>query len=149
MSKSVQESKSSMQEMVHNALFALVDSLAYPGKSNDRIGQALHKIYIWQEIADIAEQACKLGWKAAQSADGFMDSDEALRNELGERLIATSRWFNAVVKVDASRNNFDRDAFIASVVAKYNLPLAPVAALAENSKKPSASPIRKYVVAKS
>lgn len=140
------------KEDLHEELANFVDDFAAPkDKQGGNLAKVLHEIFVWQEIAAVANEAMKLGWKALQADEdngGIIDDDETLREKEGERIVASTKYYDALVKVDAPRKNFDRELFIANVTRKFNLPLARVAAIADTSKKESASPITKRIVGK-
>lgn len=116
-------------------------------KSN--VGRALHEIWIWQEIEEFASEARKRAWKAAQVADEgdpIVPPDEELRGDIGEAIVVDSKTYSCVVKVDAPRQNFDRDTFVALVTRKFGIPASKMVALVDAAKKETAAPLTKTII---
>lgn len=112
-------------------------------KSN--VGTALYNVFIWQEIASIAEKEEKEAW-AELDASRLIPTDDRLRQTEGERIEAESKHFSLLVKVSKPRQTNDIDAFIALVAKKHKIPKSTLEAYAELTKKVSKASLSKKVL---
>lgn len=101
--------------------------------------------YIWQEVMNLAAQKYKTAM--AELADTVSVTDDEIREyAVGEHSISTGNRFCLIAKIQACRQNFDKDIFIEKAAKKFAVPLAKLKALAEISKKDSKAPLSKRVV---
>ena len=94
----------------------------------------LAEVFLWQEIARIADENLKSAWKNAQIE--FINNDDELRLlGKGDHIAAEAGNLSCDVKVSNGRYYPDVEAFIKAIVETYKAPLGGVVALAEKSKK--------------
>src|SRR4051812_16015247 len=87
----------------------------------DDLGPYFGPIYFWQEIRKYSEASYEAAWKLTQKAKVVPD-DDALRDlGQGEHIIADSRVFSFIAKIDKPRDAFDPEKFIQVVAKKYKL----------------------------
>lgn len=131
---------------LHEALQEFVDSYANPDrKSND--GRIMHQTWLWQEMENYAADMKKASWKLLQAGDdALVPTDEQLRDEHGESILADVGAYSCVVKVEAPRRNFDQDTFVAIVGRNHNISAAKLEGYVDRSKKETKPVLTKRIV---
>lgn len=114
-------------------------------KRGDNKGPHLWPIYFWQEVEKYAEKQLKASWIKAQEAL-VVDNDEELRKLSGEQILEESEQFSVVIKVDAPRETFSKEDFVAAVAKKYKLDPAKLNAIAATCMSKSKPPLSKKVL---
>lgn len=137
--------KEALKTRLNEALDALQEVLP-PMKRSDNLGPILGEIYVAQEAKKWADARLKKAWAIAQSEDGPVPSDNDMRAYgKGEHMVCESTSFSVVASVDAPRSNFDKEAFITQVAAKFKIPLGKLNLLAASCVAKSAPPLSKRV----
>lgn len=112
----------------------------------DDLGPYFGPIYFWQEIKKYAESAHEAAWKTAQKAKVVPD-DDALRDMgEGEHIIADSRLFSFIAKVDKPRDAFDLEKFCSVISKRFKVDEAALSKLAADCQKQSKSPLSKRIL---
>lgn len=111
------------------------------------IGAHLHQIYIWQEIAKMAENELKLAWDAAQAEDGICDDDDSLREHgVGETEICNSKHYALVIDVKTPAQRVDGVTFYKALAKAFKTTVAAIERIAGKAKVDNKASLTKRVV---
>lgn len=115
-------------------------------KSN--LGTTLHKLFIWQELAKLADTELKLQWKVAQAQDGICDEDDVLREQqdIGETEICNSSHYALVVEVKTPAERIDQKEFYKLLAKQFKSTPAKIAEVAERAKVENKAALSKKIV---
>lgn len=114
-------------------------------KSN--LGSTLHRIFIWQEIAKLAENELELAWAAAQADDGICDGDDLLReNGVGETEICSSKHYALVIDVKTPGSRLDVESFHAKLAKQFKTTADAIGRIAGKCKLANKASLTKRVV---
>jgi len=112
----------------------------------DDLGPYFGTIYYWQEIKKFSEAAHEAAWKTARAAKVIKEDDDLRDLGSGEHIIADSKLFSFIVKVDAPRKNFNRERFISVVAKRYKLNEAELAKIAADCFDDGTPPLSKRIL---
>lgn len=112
----------------------------------DDLGPYFGTIYYWQEIKKHAESALETSWKLAQKSKVIPDDDDLRDLGAGEHIIADSKQFSFIAKVDRPRQNFDPEQFIQLVAKRYKLSAPDLTKMAAGCLKDSKPPLTKRIL---
>lgn len=114
-------------------------------KSN--LGAALHRIFIWQEIAAAAEKELALAWEAAQGKDEVCESDDELRTlDVGESEICNSKHYALMVELKTPAKRVDVKALHKALAKRFKTTVAELERIADQHKVDNKPALTKRVV---
>lgn len=114
-------------------------------KSN--LGSTLHRIFIWQEIAKLAETELDLAWAAAQGEDGICDGDDLLREHgVGETEICSSKHYALVIDVKTPGSRLDAETFYKALAKAFKTTVDAIERVAGKCKLTNKASLTKRVV---
>ena len=116
-------------------------------RNGDNFGSILAELYCWQETAKYAKEQLENAWEAAV-ARHVIDDDNVLRKGVigEESILAESKCFSVIAKLDKPRSIFSKDRFIAAVAKRYKLDPFQLETLAETCVTESRPPLTKRVL---
>lgn len=134
-------------EHLHDYVSTVIEAYTNPDKKSNE-GRLLHDIWLWQEVATYADNALKAAWKIAQAGeDAMIPSDDELRKEPGEAIVADSAHYSAMVRVDAPRRLFNQDAFVAIVARRHGISASKLMGYVEQAKlEGDKAPLTKRII---
>jgi hypothetical protein len=112
----------------------------------DDLGPYFWSIFYWQEIKKHSEAAHEAAWKVAQRAKVVKDDDDLRDLGGGEHIIADSKLFSFIARVDSPRQTFDPEKFIKLVAKKFKLDEDVLTRMAADCLKDSKPPLSKRIL---
>ena len=130
--------------LVADRVKTAMDDIQPPRGANYKV---LFEIAKWLAVKNLGETNLKAAWKAAQTTEGVIPSDDALR-ELGEgtHVVLEQGRFSATAKVTAPRKTPDMEALGLYLSRNHGISIADYNAAVEACKKEGTAPLEKRVL---